>query len=66
MGEIIDITKYFRTCQNCVWWAGPEAFRAGHGCKKPGGWRAIIKGLYNVECGDFVNIHRGKHENGQI
>lgn len=65
MAQIIDITKHFCTCHNCAWWAGPEASQAGNGCKKPGGWNAVVKGLYTVECADFVNKHRGQY-NGKI
>lgn len=34
MGEIIQINKHLKTCENCHWHDSKTP-----GCKKPGGWR---------------------------
>ena len=33
MAEIIEIAKYFRTCENCKWHDDENGV-----CKAPGGW----------------------------
>ncbi len=54
MAEIIDITQYFRTCANCVFYKhGPD-----RACGHPGGWTVKIKNMYSIECNEFVNKNK--------
>ncbi len=54
VAEIIDITQYFRTCANCVFYKhGPD-----RACGHPGGWTVKIKNMYSIECNEFVNKNK--------
>lgn len=43
MGDVIDISRFFRNCENCQ-------FHDGYACRVPGGWSWDMK---RNRCADF-------------
>ena len=51
MGEIIEIRKFMRTCDNCRWQGPKNKNGLIERCMRPGGWNLDMK---SGKCADFV------------